>query len=61
MRSLILLRAKRMQYEKNAVSNIVVAQANRQMLLLVYAAVVIFCFITFRSWRAVLCAILPLI
>jgi predicted RND superfamily exporter protein len=31
------------------------------MLYLVYAAVIIFCFITFRSWRAVLCAVLPLI
>lgn len=44
-----------------AATNIVIAQANRQMLYLVYAAVIIFCFITFRSWRAVLCAVLPLI
>jgi len=27
----------------------------------VYAAVIIFCFVTFRSWRAVVCAVLPLI
>jgi predicted RND superfamily exporter protein len=44
-----------------AATNIVIAQANNQMLYLVYAAVIIFCFITFRSWRAVLCAVLPLI
>ncbi len=44
-----------------AATNIVIAQANQQMLYLVYAAVIIFCFITFRSWRAVLCAVLPLI
>jgi predicted RND superfamily exporter protein len=43
-----------------AATNIVIAQANAQMLYLVYAAVIIFCFITFRSWRAVLCAVLPL-
>jgi predicted RND superfamily exporter protein len=30
------------------------------MLLLVYAAVVVLCFLTFRSWRAVLVAVLPL-
>ncbi|QDF97228.1 RND transporter [Azoarcus sp. DD4] len=43
-----------------AATNIVVRQANRQMLLLVYAAVTVLAFITFRSWRAVLCAVLPL-
>ncbi len=42
-------------------TNIVIRQANIQMLYLVYAAVIIFCFITFRSWRAVVCAVLPLI
>jgi predicted RND superfamily exporter protein len=31
------------------------------MLYLVYFAVITFCFITFRSWRAVLCAVIPLI
>ena len=43
-----------------AAVNSVVRDANRQMLLLVYAAVVVLTFITFRSWRAVLCAVLPL-
>ncbi len=44
-----------------AATNVVVAQANETMLVLVYASVIIFCFITFRSWRAVLCAVLPLV
>ena len=44
-----------------AATNIVVKKANKQMLLLVYAAVVILAFITFRSWRAVLCAVIPLV
>lgn len=44
-----------------AATNSVVEEANRQMLFLVYAAVILLAFITFRSWRAVLCAILPLI
>ncbi|WP_446728910.1 efflux RND transporter permease subunit [Pseudoduganella sp. OTU4001] len=44
-----------------AATNIVVKQANRVMLALVYAAVVVLCFITFRSWRAVLVAVLPLV
>ena len=44
-----------------AATNIVIKQANNQMLYLVYTAVIIFCFITFRSWRAVLCAVLPLV
>ncbi|HWH81024.1 MAG TPA: MMPL family transporter, partial [Burkholderiaceae bacterium] len=43
-----------------AATNIVVKQAWTQMLLLVYAAVTLLCFITFRSWRAVLVAVLPL-
>lgn len=43
-----------------AATNIVVKRANLQMLLLVYAAVIVLSFITFRSWRAVLCAVLPL-
>ncbi|WP_298725133.1 MMPL family transporter [uncultured Pseudomonas sp.] len=43
-----------------AATNIVVKEANRKMLLLVYAAVIIISLVTFRSWRAVLCAILPL-
>jgi len=43
-----------------AATNIVVRQANRTMLLWVYGAVVLLCFVTFRSWRAVLVAVLPL-
>ncbi|HEY6513088.1 MAG TPA: MMPL family transporter [Burkholderiaceae bacterium] len=44
-----------------AATNIVVRQAWTQMLLLVYAAVIVLCFITFRSWRAVVVAVVPLI
>ncbi len=43
-----------------AATNIVIARANTVMLLLVYATVITFCFIVFRSWRAVLCAVIPL-
>lgn len=42
-------------------TNMVVKSANTKMLLGVYLAVTLLCFIAFRSWRAVLCAILPLI
>jgi predicted RND superfamily exporter protein len=44
----------------DASTNIVVREANRTMLLYVYAAVVLLCVITFRSWRAVVVAVLPL-
>jgi uncharacterized protein len=44
-----------------AATNIVVERASHQMLWLVYAAIVALCFVTFRSWRAVLCAVLPLV
>ncbi|SFT80760.1 efflux RND transporter permease subunit [Pseudomonas marincola] len=44
-----------------AATNIVVREANRSMLLYVYAAVTIFCLITFRSWRATVVALLPLV
>ena len=44
-----------------AATNIVVKDAWRQMLFMVYGAVVLLCFITFRSWRAVLVAVLPLV
>jgi predicted RND superfamily exporter protein len=44
-----------------AATNIVVKKAWTQMLLLVYAAVIVLCFITFRSWRAVVVAVVPLI
>jgi predicted RND superfamily exporter protein len=43
-----------------AATNIAIEQANRIMLLLVYAVVITFCFLIFRSWRAVICAVLPL-
>ena len=45
----------------DAATNIVVRQAWTQMLLLVYAAVTVLCFITFRNWRAVVVAIVPLV
>jgi uncharacterized protein len=44
-----------------AATNIVVKKAWTQMLLLVYAAVIVLCFITFRSWRAVVVAVVPLV
>uniref|UniRef100_UPI003570B401 efflux RND transporter permease subunit n=1 Tax=Marinobacterium zhoushanense TaxID=1679163 RepID=UPI003570B401 len=44
----------------DAATNEVVHNAWNLMLLLVYGAVVLLCFITFRSWRAVVVAILPL-
>ena len=44
-----------------AATNIVVRQANARMLWLVYAAVAVLAFITFRSWRAVVCALVPLL
>ncbi len=44
-----------------AVTNIVVRQAQTRMLVLLYGAVVLLCFITFRSWRAVLVAVIPLV
>jgi predicted RND superfamily exporter protein len=43
-----------------AATNIVVREANRTMLLYVYGAVIVLCFITFRSWRAVIVAVVPL-
>jgi predicted RND superfamily exporter protein len=43
-----------------AATNIVVKRAWYDMLLLVYGAVTVLCFITFRSWRAVVVAVLPL-
>jgi predicted RND superfamily exporter protein len=43
-----------------AATNIVVKRANVQMLLLVYSAVIVLAFVTFRSWRGVVCAVLPL-
>lgn len=43
-----------------AATNIVVKEANREMLFWVYAAVFILCLVTFRSIPGVICAILPL-
>jgi predicted RND superfamily exporter protein len=43
-----------------AATNMVVKKANTQMLMLVYLAVIVLAFVTFRSWRAVVCAVLPL-
>ncbi|GAB7549479.1 efflux RND transporter permease subunit [Cupriavidus sp. 8B] len=43
-----------------AATNIAVKDAWRKMLYLVYGAVVVLSFITFRSWRAVVVAVLPL-
>lgn len=45
----------------DAVTNIVVRDANRTMLVFVYLAVAGLCFITFRSWRAVVVALVPLV
>ncbi|HEX7983823.1 MAG TPA: MMPL family transporter, partial [Duganella sp.] len=45
----------------DAATNIVVKQAMREMLFWVYGAVILLCFATFRSWRAVVCAVLPLV
>ena len=44
-----------------AATNIVVEKAERNMLLYVYSAVILLCFITFHNWRAVLVAVLPLL
>jgi predicted RND superfamily exporter protein len=43
-----------------AATNIVVKRSWYEMLFLVYGAVVVLSFITFRSWRAVVVAVLPL-
>jgi predicted RND superfamily exporter protein len=44
-----------------AATNIVVRRANRKLLLILYTSVTILCFIAFRSWRAVVVALIPLI
>lgn len=44
-----------------AATNIVVKDVQLEMLLAVYAAVALLCLVTFRSWRAVIVAILPLV
>ncbi|MER1967134.1 MMPL family transporter [Castellaniella sp. GW247-6E4] len=45
----------------DAATNAVVRDSNRLMLLYVYAAVILLCAITFRSWRAVVVAVMPLV
>ena len=44
-----------------AATNLVVARASHLMLIEVYAAVILLTLVTFRSWRAVLIAIIPLV
>ncbi|HNN29639.1 MAG TPA: MMPL family transporter, partial [Agitococcus sp.] len=44
----------------DAAINSVVKEANRQMLLYVYAAVIALCWLAFLSWRAVVVAVIPL-
>jgi predicted RND superfamily exporter protein len=44
-----------------AATNIVVKKAMREMLYWVYGAVILLCYVTFRSWRAVVVAVLPLV
>lgn len=44
-----------------AATNEVVRDANRTMLIYVYVAVILLCLITFRNWRAVVVAVVPLI
>lgn len=44
-----------------AATNIVVEHSMETMLFYVYGAVILLCFITFRSWRAVVVAVVPLI
>jgi len=44
-----------------ATTNIVVRQANRIMLALLYTAIALLCYLTFRSWRAVVVALVPLL
>ncbi|WP_334190396.1 efflux RND transporter permease subunit [Noviherbaspirillum sp.] len=44
-----------------AATNAVVKRFHLPMLALVYSAAILLCLITFRSWRAVFCAIVPLV
>lgn len=44
-----------------AATNQVVRQAMREMLLWVYGAVILLCWLTFRTWRATVVAVLPLV
>lgn len=44
-----------------AATNIVVKRASHEMMFWVYGAVILLCLIAFRSWRAVVVAVLPLV
>jgi predicted RND superfamily exporter protein len=44
-----------------AATNMTVREANNTMIIMVYIAVTLFCLIAFRSWRAAVVAILPLV
>jgi hypothetical protein len=44
-----------------AVTNVVVRESLYRMHFLLYLAVVVLCFVTFRSWRAVIVAVIPLL
>lgn len=44
-----------------AAANDVISASKDPMLLLVYGVVIALCFVTFRSWRPVVCIILPLV
>jgi predicted RND superfamily exporter protein len=44
-----------------AATNDVIAASKTPMLLLVYGVVVLLCFVAFRSWRPVVCIVLPLV
>ncbi|WP_374482566.1 RND family transporter [Zoogloea sp.] len=44
-----------------AATNEAVEQAEVQMLVSIFGAITLLCWITFRSWRAVLCVIVPLV
>ena len=44
-----------------AATNIVVHEANYRILFILYCAVALLCFVTFRNWRAVIVAMIPLL
>ena len=44
-----------------AATNEVVAAAQTPMIMWVYAAVIVLCLLSFRSWRGALCVIVPLV
>ena len=44
-----------------AITNIVVRQSHYKMLLALYSAVIVLCYVTFRNWRAVVVALIPLL